>query len=88
MSMSMSMGSVPRASSAYPVISAVLPGTPAHRAGLEAGDQILEIGGRDAREEGALRVQAGVRYTYRIRRGQEEREVTLVAAARPPRPGG
>lgn len=84
--MSMSLGPGGGASSGYPVIAAVLPGTPAQRAGLAAGDQILEINGRDAREQGALRVQAGVRYTYRIRRGQEEREVSLVAVPRPARP--
>lgn len=67
----------------HPVVEAVHPGSPAHKAGLRPGDVLLEIGGRDTRENGAMRVQPGGRYTYRIRRGQEEREVTLVAVPRP-----
>lgn len=67
----------------YPVVDAVRPGSPAHTAGLAPGDVLLEIDGRDTREDGALRVQPGRRYTYRIRRGQEEREVTLLTIPRP-----
>lgn len=67
----------------YPVIGAVHRGSPAQKAGLAPGDVILEIDGRDAREEGALRVLPGVRYALRIRRGDAEREVALVAVPRP-----
>jgi len=65
------------------VIGSVAPGSPAQKAGLAPGDVILEVDGRDARENGALRVRPGVRYTYRIRRGDQEREVVLVAVTRP-----
>lgn len=34
-------------SSAYPVITAVVPGSPAQQAGLKAGDQIVKIGDKD-----------------------------------------
>ncbi|HEX8242284.1 MAG TPA: PDZ domain-containing protein [Longimicrobium sp.] len=66
-----------------PVIGSVDAGSPAQRAGLAPGDIILEVNGRDAREDGAMRVRPGVRYTYRIRRGDQEREVVLVPVARP-----
>jgi len=65
------------------VIDRVDPGSPAQKAGLAAGDIILEVDGRDAREDGALLVRPGARYTYRIRRGSEEREVVLVAGTLP-----
>ncbi len=69
--------------SAPPVVDSVVPGSPAQKAGIAPGDVILEIDGRDARAQGALRVTPGVRYTYRIRRGSEEREVVLVAGTHP-----
>lgn len=80
---SMRMAPGREASEQPPVIAAVQPGSPAHTAGLAPGDVILEVDGRDTREAGALLVRPGVRYVYRIRRGTEEREVVLVAAALP-----
>jgi len=68
------------------VIDRVEPGSPAQKAGLAPSDIILEVDGRDAREDGALLVRPGVRYTYRIRRGNEEREVVLVAGTLPSDP--
>jgi S1-C subfamily serine protease len=65
------------------VIDAVLPGSPAQKAGLAPGDVILEVDGRDAREEGALRMRPGVRYALRIRRGDAEKEVALLAIPHP-----
>jgi len=79
--MSMTPGRATNAS--HPVIDAVLPSSPAQKAGLAPGDVILEVDGRDAREEGALRMRPGVRYALRIRRGDAEREVALLAVAHP-----
>jgi serine protease Do len=67
-----------------PTVSAVEPGSPAAQAGLRVGDAILELNGVDTRGTPLFAVQEpGTRYVLRIRRGDEEREVTLVVA-RPP----
>lgn len=65
------------------VIGTVAAGSPAQRAGLAPGDVILEVNGRDARREGAMLLRPGTRYTFRIRRGDEEREVALVPIPHP-----
>lgn len=65
------------------VIGTVAAGSPAERAGLAPGDVILEVDGRDARAPGAMRLRPGIRYTFRIRRGDQEREVALVPIPHP-----
>ena len=71
-------------SAAPPVISEVLEGSPAARAGLLPGDVILTVNGRDARETGLLRArEVGQEFALRIRRGEQLRDVTVVAAANP-----
>lgn len=67
----------------YPVVRAVHPDSPGHEAGVGTGDVIIEVNGRDSREQGALWWQPGVRYTLRIRTGDAEREVAMVPL--PPR---
>ena len=67
----------------YPVVRAVAPASPGEQAGILAGDVITEVDGRDSREQGALWLQPGVRYTLRLRNGEEEREVLLTPL--PPR---
>jgi S1-C subfamily serine protease len=68
----------------FPTVSRLEPGSPAALAGLRVGDAIVSLNGVDSRD-GPLftRVDPGTRYLLRIRRGDEEREVTLVVA-RPP----
>lgn len=68
---------------AYPVVRAVEPGSPGQQAGIMAGDMITEVNGQDSRERGALWLQPNVRYTLRIRTGEQEREVLLTPL--PPR---
>jgi len=67
----------------FPLVKAVDRGSPGQQAGIVGGDRITEVNGRDSREPTALRMEPGVRYTLRIRRGEEELEVVLVPA--PPR---
>jgi S1-C subfamily serine protease len=59
--------------------------SPAERAGLAAGDVILEVDDVSVNDE-ALRFvfSPGVSYVLRVRRGQQEIEVTLVPG--PPQP--
>lgn len=63
---------------AYPVVTAVEAGSPGQQAGIAAGDRIIEVNGRDSRQERALWMEPGVRYTLRLRKGDAEREVVLV----------
>lgn len=65
----------------HPVVHAVRPGSPGEKSGLVPGDVILEMDGRDAREDGAMRMYAGGRYTLRIRRGEEEHEIVILPVA-------
>jgi S1-C subfamily serine protease len=68
----------------YPVVSAVR--APAEAAGLKTGDVILAIDGRDSRDGPMFRDLApGKRYRLHVRRGGEELDLELEAAA-PRRP--
>jgi S1-C subfamily serine protease len=67
-----------------PVITAVAPGSPAERAGLQVGDHILLVNGKDAREPGLLRPRAaGLTFVFRVRRGDALHEITVVSAPNP-----
>lgn len=70
---------------AFPMVSRVDPGSPAATAGLRVGDAIVALNGVDSRN-GPLftRIEPGVRYVVRVRRGDEERELALTVA--PPAP--
>lgn len=82
-----SVGSDMAVTPAYPVVRAVEPSSPGQQAGIAAGDVITEVNGRDSREEGALWFQPSVRYTLRVRTGDQEREVLLTPLPpREPRP--
>jgi membrane-associated protease RseP (regulator of RpoE activity) len=74
---------LPRRSTVYPEVVNVTPGSPAEAAGLRTGDVILSSNGVDGREFPLLRDQrVGAEYTFRIRRGDDERDVRLVLARR------
>lgn len=68
---------------AYPTVKAVAPESPAARAGLRVGDEIISVNGRDGRSpplfEGVRR--GGVRVVLRVRRAEEERDVVFVTRA-------
>jgi S1-C subfamily serine protease len=64
-------------------------GSPAERAGLAAGDVILEIDGASVRSNTVLaRLTAGASYALRVRRRGDEVEVTLVPGPPQPAPPG
>lgn len=70
----------------YPVIEAVDPGSPAERAGLQAGDTIVAFNGQDVRSgmvdyTSLLTPNANVK--VRARRDGRNRDFTLRVAARP-----
>jgi regulator of sigma E protease len=70
------------------LIAAVAPGSPAAAAGLQAGDALLEIGGRDSKntlEAGRLiRLNTGRDTEVRVRRGSEELTVHVTPRWAPP----
>jgi S1-C subfamily serine protease len=81
----------------HAVITAVHPGSPAARAGLQVGDSLVRFNGRTDVEAQvrALRLQPGDTVRVRVRRqGQRDRDVVLAADRRPttvafrPGPGG
>lgn len=68
---------------AFPLVRGVAEGSPGQLAGIVAGDVIVEVNGRDSREDRVMWLEPGVRYTLRLRSGEQEREVVLVPL--PPR---
>lgn len=70
------------------VITSVEPGSPAERSGLAAGDRLVSIAGRDARErlpELAGVLEPGRRVSVRVEREGREREFNVTVAPRPQR---
>lgn len=68
------------------VITSVEPGSPAERAGVAAGDRLLSVAGRDARErlpELAGVLEPGRRLAVRVEREGREREFQVTVAPRP-----
>ena len=64
---------------AYPVISAVAPGSPADVAGIKVGDTILEQNGADlVRDTPRRKLSPGDTLALKVRRGSSEQQLTLV----------
>lgn len=75
--------------SAHPFVGTVCPGSVAERAGIQEGDVILELNGRDFREREAreaLRHPADGQLVFRVRRGSREYEIVLVVGPSPRAP--
>jgi C-terminal processing protease CtpA/Prc len=70
----------------YPEVRLVIKHSPADSAGIAVGDVIVEINGQDPRHQRPIPIVVptlGEKYVLRVRRGEAEREVTLVAVPRP-----
>lgn len=69
-----------------PSVTSVDPGSPAERAGLMSGDQILSIAGRDVRD-GAIAIspllKPGKKIAFRVRRGGDVKLFTVTVERRP-----
>jgi Do/DeqQ family serine protease len=70
------------------LINAVVPGGPAEKAGLKAGDVIVAVDGTEIREghdllRTVLRQDVGERLTLKVRRGARTQKVKLVTGERP-----
>lgn len=70
----------------HPKVGRVDAGSPAAKAGLLAGDEIVALNGTDTRTKPMGNFAAGVKNVLRVRRGNEEREVVLIADPPHPRP--
>lgn len=67
-----------------PVVRSVVPCSPAHYAGLEPGDLLLRVNGRDAREDDPFRGGEGTDYRVDVERGGKQLVVTFKRVQRPP----
>lgn len=68
-----------------PEVTQVICDSPAHRAGVRAGDLILSVNGRHPGEPGVLTPRRpGLRFDLRVRRGERVLEVSFVSVPRPP----
>ncbi|MEN8151983.1 MAG: PDZ domain-containing protein, partial [Planctomycetota bacterium] len=73
------------------VFSAVPEGSPAGKAGLKAGDRLLEVDGKDATEYASPRdfidylrsLRPGDTLTLTVKRGTIEKEIPIVLGSRP-----
>jgi putative serine protease PepD len=75
------------------ILAAVVPGGPADRAGLRAGDRVVSIAGRDVTESSDIATavaaaKPGARIEVGVRRGDSRRTVTVKLGTRPARAGG
>ncbi|MGH7635948.1 MAG: PDZ domain-containing protein, partial [Gemmatimonadaceae bacterium] len=70
----------------YPTIETVEPDSPAERAGIEARDQLIALGGRDV-TQGALPfsklLKPGAKLAVRVKRGRSTKDFTAVVGKRP-----
>jgi membrane-associated protease RseP (regulator of RpoE activity) len=70
----------------HPTVVSVEPGSPAAKAGVEAGDRLLLLDGRDLRgtnlDIGAL-LRPGARLPMRVRRGMEGKSLQVLVERRP-----
>lgn len=71
---------------AYPSIESVEPSSPAERAGIERGDVLLNLAGRDLRDAQVVfgeMLKPGSRLALKLKRGVETKTVTVLIEPRP-----
>ena len=70
----------------YPVIESIEPGSPAERAGLQAGDLIMSINSQDMRKNPVpprAMLEPGQKVLFRYRRSDEVKTLSLLIEKRP-----
>lgn len=70
----------------FPSVESVEPGSPAEKAGIQGGDLILSIAGRDVRDRSfaiAALLKPGSRIPIRVKRNGDVRTVTVTVERRP-----
>lgn len=70
----------------YPTVEAVDPGSPAEKAGIEAGDKLLSLDGHDLREGSpsfSELLRPGAKLDAKLKRGHRTRNVTITVGKRP-----
>lgn len=71
---------------AYPNIESVEPSSPAERAGIQRGDVLLNLAGRDLRDAQVVfgeMLKPGSKLALKLRRGMETKTVTVLIEPRP-----
>ena len=70
----------------YPTVEAVDPGSPAEKAGIQAGDKLLSLDGQDLKEGSAPfaeLLRPGSRLAVKVKRGEQTRKLTVTVGKRP-----
>jgi len=67
----------------YPEVREVAPGSPADRVGIQPGDVLLLVNGKDARDPRTLIAEPGTVFTIRLRRGTTVHEFVLTSVRQP-----
>ena len=81
-------GELVRTRKDFPRVTSVRPCSPAHRAGIEPGDELVEVDGRDLKQPGPPfeKIRPGETYQLVVERDGERSEVEITLTERPPDP--
>ena len=81
-------GELVRRTQDFPRVMSVRPCSPSHRAGIEPGDKLIEVDGRDLSQPGPPfeKIRPGLTYRFVIERDGERSEVEITLTERPTDP--